>query len=79
MQPDRLVIEELFLRLPGLSAVEARAVAREVAERIGIGLVAALPARELGALDLRLTVPANASRDQMVETVAGAILGALAR
>jgi hypothetical protein len=79
MQPDRVVIEELFLRLPGLSAVEARAVAREVAERVGNGLVAALPSRALGALDLRLTVPAGATRDEMVDTVAGAILGALAR
>jgi hypothetical protein len=79
MQPDRVVIEELFLRLPGLSAVEARAVAQEVAERVGHGLVASLPSRELGALELRLTVPANATRDQMVDAVAGEILGALVR
>lgn len=79
MQPDRIVIEELFLRLPGLTPVEARAVAGEVAERVGNGLVAALPPRALGALDLRLTLQAGASREQMVELVARAILGALAR
>jgi hypothetical protein len=76
---DRVVIEELFLRLPGLSREEARLVARDVAERVGHGLAEALPVTALGALELRLEVRAGASRDEMVETVARAILGALAR
>jgi len=76
---DRVIIEELFLRLPGLSRDAARAISREVAERVGAGLAEALPPRSLGALDLRLTVRAGASRDEMVESVAYAILGALAR
>jgi len=76
---DRVIIEELFLRLPGLSRDAARAISREVAERVGAGLAEALPSRSLGALDLRLTVRAGASRDEMVESVADAILGALVR
>jgi hypothetical protein len=76
---DRVIIEELFLRLPGLSLDAAREVSREVAERVGRGLAEALPPRSLGALDLRLTVRAGASRDEMVDSVATAILGALAR
>lgn len=79
MPGDRVIIEELFLRLPGLSRDAARAISREVAERVGAGLAEALPPRSLGALDLRLTVRAGASRDEMVESVANAILGALAR
>lgn len=76
---DRVIIEELFLRLPGLNADEARAVAREVADRVGHGLARALPPRTLGALDLKLTVRPGATRDEMVDGVAQAILEALAR
>jgi len=76
---DRVIIEELFLRLPGLTAEAARAVSREVAERIGHGLAAALPARSLGALDIKVTARPGASRDELVELVAAAVLKALTR
>ncbi len=79
MSPDRVIIEELFMRMPGLSPDAARAISREVAERVGRGLVRALPARSLGALDIKLTVRAGASRDEIIDNVATAILGALAR
>ena len=79
MPADRVIIEELFLRLPGLTPDEARAVAREIAGRVGKGLARALPPRSLGALDLKLTVRAGASREEMVQTVAQAIVAALAR
>jgi hypothetical protein len=76
---DRVIIEELFLRLPGLTAEAARAVSREVAERIGHGLETALPARSLGALDIKVTARPGASRDELVELVAAAVLKALTR
>ena len=76
---DRVIIEELFLRLPGLTAEAARAVSREVAERIGHGLGTALPARSLGALDIKVTARPGASRDELVELVAAAVLKALTR
>ena len=79
MPADRVIIEELFLRLPALSRDAARDLSRAVAERLGNGLAAALPPRSLGALDLKLTVREGASRDEMVETVVQAILEALAR
>lgn len=79
MPADRVIIEELFLRLPGLTAPAARAVSREVAERIGHGLESALPARSLGALDVTVTARAGASRDELVELVASAVLKALIR
>lgn len=79
MPADRVIIEEFFLRLPGLSADEARAVAREVADRVGHGLELALPPRALGALDLKLTVRPGATRDEMVDTVARAVLEGLSR
>jgi hypothetical protein len=79
MGTDRVIIEQLFLRLPGLSAPAARAISAEVAERVGHGLAAALPARSLGALDLRLTARPGASRDELVDLVATAIIEALLR
>jgi hypothetical protein len=79
MPADRIIIEELFLRLPGLNADEARAVARDVALRLGRGLALALPPRALGALDLKLTVRPGATRDEMVDSVAHAILEGLGR
>jgi hypothetical protein len=79
MTNDRVVIEELFLRLPGVSAEAARAISAEVAGRIGAGLAAAMPKRSLGALDLQLRLPPNATRSEIVETVARSILEALLR
>ena len=79
MPGDRVIIEELFLRLPGLTRDEARAISRDVAARVGDGLAGALPPRSLGALDLRLALRAGASRDELVDRVACAILGALSR
>lgn len=79
MAADRVIIEELFLQLPGLSAEAARAISAEVADRVGAGLAAALPKRSLAVLDLRLEVRPGAGRHEMVDTVAGAILKALLR
>ena len=79
MPSDRVVIEELFIRLPGITREAARAISRDVAERVGRGLADAMPPRSLGALDLRLTVRPGASRDEIVDQVSRSILGALAR
>lgn len=79
MSVDRVVIEELFLELPGVSVDAARAIAADVADRVGSGLSAALPMRSLGALDLRLTMRPGAGRDEMVDTVSQAIVEALLR
>lgn len=79
MPADRVIIEELFLQLPGLTADEARAVSRDVTDRLGRGLEIALPSRSLGALDVKLEVRAGASREEIVDSVVRGILGALAR
>ena len=77
MPADQVIIEELFLRLPGLSAPAARAVSAEVAQRVGHGLEQALPSRSLGALDIKLTARPGASRDELVDMIADAIIRAL--
>lgn len=77
MPTDRVVIEEILLRLPGVSAQVARSVSAEVAQRLGQGLTEALPARSVGALEVRVTVRPGASRDEMVAAVAHAIIAGL--
>ena len=79
MPSDRVIIEELFIRLPFISRDDAHGLSREIAERLGRGLAEAMPPRSLGALDVRIEVRAGASRDEVVDSVAKAILGALAR
>jgi hypothetical protein len=79
MPADRVIIEELFLRLPGLSSDEARTLSRQVASKLGQGLAQALPARALGALELKLKLRPGASADEMADSVAQAILEALPR
>lgn len=79
MPADRVIIEELVLRLPGLSAQAARAISTAVAQRLGHGLEQAMPSESLGALDITVTVRAGASRDEMVDTVAQAVIQALTR
>lgn len=79
MPADRVIIEELVLQLPGLTAEEARAVSREVAERVGRGLAEAMPMRSLGALEIKLNARPGATRDEMVGGVANAIVQSLLR
>ena len=79
MPADRVVIEELFLRLPGLSEAAARAISMAVAQRLGQGLAQALPSESLGALDVTVTVRAGATRDEMADAVAQAVIRALIR
>ncbi|MBZ4420169.1 hypothetical protein [Myxococcus sp. RHSTA-1-4] len=74
MADERVVIEELVLRVPGLGADEARLLAADVAERVGRGLASAPPSRSLGALELKVSVPRGMDRARLAEHLAGAIL-----
>jgi hypothetical protein len=76
---DRVIIEELFIRLPWISRDDAHGLSRDIAEHLGRGLAEAMPPRSLGALDVRIEVREGASRDEVAATVAKAILGALSR
>jgi hypothetical protein len=78
MDAERLRIETLNLRIPGLTEAEARQLGREVVQRIAEGLPAQARALRLGALDLRVTVPGGMPRDHLAERIAMAILERLA-
>jgi hypothetical protein len=76
---DRVIIEELVLQLPGLSADAAQEISAQVAQRVGAGLAAALPKRSVGALQLRLTMRPGADPHEMVDAVSRAVLEAVLR
>jgi len=73
MRGERARIHDLHLRVPGLNREEAGRFGREVARRVAEGLP---PGRrlELGALDLRVRVPAGTPRDRLAKLVADRIL-----
>ncbi len=78
MGAERLHIESLNLRVPGLTAEEGRRLGEEVARRLGDGVPERAMPLHLGALDLRLTLPRGLPRDRLAEEIAIAILERLA-
>ncbi len=79
MEADRVVIDELLLRLPGIPSDSARAIAADVAQRLGNGLVEAQPRASLGRLDIRVTPPKSLPPNRLAEWLATHILGSLLR
>jgi hypothetical protein len=74
MVDETVRIEEMRLRVPGLSADEVHGLGEEVARRVVDGLPGGHGSRRLGALSLRVTVPEGTSRDRMASLIAEAIL-----
>lgn len=72
-----LEIEELVLRVPGYTREGARQLGEEVARRVAEGLSSQQSSVNLGALDLRVNVPAGTSRSQLAKLIAEAILRGL--
>jgi hypothetical protein len=77
MGAERIHIGELRIRLPGLPKSAARELGRQVAAEIAAGLPPRAPAGHLGAVHIRLTMPAGAAPDQMPAAIARAILRSL--
>lgn len=74
MEPDRARIDELRLRVPGLSRDQAEAVGREIANRLADGLAGRDVTAHLGHVDLRVRAPHDAGPDRLAEVVARTIL-----
>jgi hypothetical protein len=72
-----LQIDELVLRVPGLSEEEGRGLGEEVVRRVVDGLPAQQRDRRLGALDLSVSVPVGTSRSRMATLIAEAIVKGL--
>ncbi len=73
MRGETVRIHELHLRVPGLTSEEGRALGAEVARRVGEALLMRGRAERLGALELRLTIPAGTPRNQLAERLAAEI------
>ena len=67
-------IQELLLRIPGLSAEDARCLGEEVAQRIADKLPAGVGSRYIENIDLRLSLPSDTSRKKMVDIISTRII-----
>lgn len=75
---DRFMrVNELRLRVPGLSAEEGRAFGEDVARRVAETLSQQMNPRQLGALTLKVRLPAGTPHNQVAGAVAKAILRGL--
>jgi hypothetical protein len=77
MGAERVHIGELKIRVPGLSQSAARELGRQVEAEIAAGLPPGRAIRHLGAVHIRVTMPAGAALDEMPAAIARAILGSL--
>jgi hypothetical protein len=67
-------INDLLLRIPGLSRDEAENLGREIAKRIASGLPPGVGSRYINGLELQLSVPNGTSHTGMAEKISKAIL-----
>ena len=74
MPSDEIRIDQLRLRIPGLTEQEARTLGEEIAQRVAGSLPAHGRTEHLGSLDLRIFVPTGTSRDRLAERIAEEIL-----
>ncbi len=70
-------IDRLILQIPGLTKDQARTLGAEVADRLAERLPEDVRSRQLGALNVRLTLPATTPRDQLAGPIVDAIIEAL--
>lgn len=78
MGRETVRIEEMRLRIPGLSAEEARTLGQDVARLLSEQLPRSGPTRHLGLLDLRTNIPQGTPRDRLAELIVQAIKKSLA-
>ena len=74
MNAETVRIDELSLRVPGISTEEARRLGEDVARRIASALPPDGRTEHLGALDLRVSIPHGMPRDQLAIAIARGIL-----
>lgn len=74
MASDEIRIDQMRLRVPGLTAQEARSLGEEIAQRVADGLPAYGRIEHLGSIDVRVSVPSGTPRDRLAERIAEEIL-----
>ncbi len=74
MPSDEIRIDQLRLRVPGLTAQEAHKLGEEVARRVADALPSYGRVEHLASLDLRIFVPSGTPKDRLAERIAHEIL-----
>lgn len=77
MAHERARVDELHIRVPGLTAEEGSRFGAEVARRVADGLSPGGGRKVVSELDIRVTVPAGTDRTRLAEAVARRILESL--
>jgi len=75
--PPPIQIESLLLRLPGVTADEARQLAQHVAQILAEEARPGPYPQQIGAMNLRLEVPTGLPRDRLAHEIAAAIAARL--
>ena len=70
-------IDQLHLRVSGLSEPEARRLGEDVSRRVAFGLPPDGRTEHLGLLNLRISIPSGVARERLVERIAEEILKSL--
>jgi len=73
MRADRVAISELVLRVPGVDAAAAPALVEEVLRRVHDRLRATHRIGRIDLAELRVTLPSDLGRDDLVELLAARI------
>lgn len=74
----RLLVDEIALCIPELPNADARSIAKSVIERIERHMPADALA-SLGAMQLRVTIPGDATEDDLADAISHAILRGMRR
>jgi hypothetical protein len=74
MGSELIRIDELRLRIPGLTEVEARRLAEDIARRVSEHIRPGGPVRRYSLLDMRLRIPTDVSREQLASRIAEEIV-----
>ena len=70
-------IEQMIMRVPGMSEEEARLLGQEAAQQISAHLPEQAGYRYIPNLNVQLSLPANASRSELVSLLAENLLAQL--
>jgi len=74
MAAELIRIDDLRLRIPGLTEIEARRIGEAITRRVADELPSGGSVRRFSLLDLRLAIPAGLSKGQLAIRIADEIL-----
>ncbi len=77
MGSELIRIEELRLRIPGLTQVEASRLAEDVTRRVSEHIKPGGAVRRYSLLDMHLCIPTGVSREQLASRIAEEIVARL--